>query len=202
MALKVVIGRRQVAIASAVIVGLLLLLLLFLLRYPFLRLFSDFLIYEDGLQQAEVLFVLSGGAYDRGNEAVRLYEAGYVPRIICTGANMYESEITRAHILNSGVPAGAVELFIRGTSTFEEADFIRSYCAERGIRKCMIVSTKFHTRRIKRVFDQRFTGSSTELIIRGAPASSYDENHWWANEYGLINLNNEYIKLGYYWVRY
>src|ERR1700753_2648631 len=60
---------------------------IYVFRYPILRFFANHLIQENPLQKADAMFVLSGGGYDRGNEAVNLFHAGYAPTIICTGGN-------------------------------------------------------------------------------------------------------------------
>lgn len=199
---------------NSLFVGIVILtLLLYFFRWPICKAFGEFLIYENELKKSEVLFVLSGGGFDRGNEAVKLYEAGWAPKIVCTGENIptifyavdleyYESEVTYKNITRQGVPEDNVELVIKGTSTIEEAGIIREYCLKNNFKRIIIVSSKFHTRRIKRVVLPKFEGTGIEVILHGAPSSSYDELAWWGNEYGLIALNNEYIKLVYYWWRY
>jgi hypothetical protein len=34
------------------------------------------------------------------------------------------------------------------------------------------------------------------------PESTFDRASWWKNESGLITLNNEYLKLVYYYFKY
>jgi uncharacterized SAM-binding protein YcdF (DUF218 family) len=113
-----------------------------------------------------------------------------------------EGEITRRFVVENGVPEDKVKLLEQGTSTLEESEVILAYCKQNGIKKIGIVSTQFHTRRIRRVFDKRFAGSGIEVFIFGANATAYSEETWWDNEYGLISLNNEYIKILYYWLKH
>jgi hypothetical protein len=40
------------------------------------------------------------------------------------------------------------------------------------------------------------------VLLHGAPASSFQESSWWTSEEGLIMLNNEYVKLAYYHIKY
>ena len=42
----------------------------------------------------------------------------------------------------------------------------------------------------------------TELIIHGTGSTRYDEAEWWKKEEGLIMVNNEYVKLLYYELKY
>lgn len=197
---------------GATAILLVLLLVFFLLHVPILRAFGNFLIKEDEMEKVPALFVLSGDAWDRGNEAVRLYKEGFAEKLICTGENVprlflitgipyLESELTQFHMVANGVPAEKVELICKGTSTKEEADVILAYCQEHGIKKLAVVSTKFHTRRIRNTFRKKFEDAGMQLIIRGAPSSAYNETEWWKNEDGLIFVNNEYIKITYYWLK-
>ena len=188
--------------------------LLYVFRFDVLRAFGNYLIEEDHLEQCPVLFVLSGGPWDRGNEAARLFKKGYADRIVCTGKNLPhnfkalgmdypESEITRLNLIrNNNIADSSVKLIKKGRSTFEESNIILDYCQDNNIDKCIIVSSKFHTRRIDQVFEEKFANSGIDYILRGAPSTNYEEQRWWANEYGLIALNNEYIKIFYYWWKY
>ena len=202
--------KRKLIIATAVFLTVL--LLLFSFRKPIMRAFADFLIYENELRKVEAMFVLSGGAFDRGNEAVTIFQAGYVNRIICPGQNtpysfralglnLTESELTKVYITQQGVPDSLVTVDKRGSSTLEEFEVVISYCHAHEIKSCIILSSKFHTRRIKQVFKKEMEENGIELIIRGAPSSVYNEYSFWESEYGLIDLNNEYIKQAYYFLK-
>lgn len=190
----------------------LLAVLLVIFHGHLLRFAGNLLICEDNMEKVPALFVLSGDPWDRGNEAVRLFKKGFAEKIICTGENVPrlfliadiqypESELTKMNILSQGVPSEKVILLNKGTSTKEEAGHILEYCRQNNIKKLAVVSTKFHTRRIRNTFSKKFKEAGMELIIRGAPSSAYSEDRWWQNEDGLIFVNNEYIKIMYYWMK-
>lgn len=192
---------------------LLLLVVLFLVRVPILRAVGNALICEDKVDRVEAMFVLSGGALDRGSEAARLYHAGIANTIVCTGENIPddlhalgldypESEITKRDMMRSGVPDSAIVLLQKGTSTREEGQYILQYCQQHHLKRIMVVSDKVHTRRINRSFRANFEQAGITLLLHGAPSSSYNEATWWQYEYGLLAVNNEWIKIGYYWWKY
>ena len=52
--------------------------------------------------------------------------------------------------------------------------------------------------KIARSTVEKFFEKGIEVKVIGASAISYSENKWWENEYGLLALNNEYVKLMYY----
>ena len=181
----------------------------FIFKTPILHSFSNFLMKQDAPEKADLMVVLSGSAFDRGNEGARLYNEGYAKRIICPGGNLeeillalgdtlYESDVCKKDITRNGVPDSLVTVLHYGTSTREEADTILGYCKEHHIKKIIVVTTLFHTRRAGNVYRKRFEKEGITVIMRGAHSSSYDENLWWQSEYGLIALNNEYMKTLYY----
>lgn len=188
------------------------LILIFIFRNNILRTFSNFLVVEDEFGYVDSIFVLSGGAFDRGNETAKLFNESRTRRIVCTGGNyppdfkalnldMLESELTRKNIISQIPDSSKVKLLKIGSSTLEESDAILAYCKENKIRECIILSSKFHTRRVKNVFKKKFKKEGIKVYIKGADSSSYSENEWWKSEDGLIALNNEYVKLLYYMVK-
>jgi uncharacterized SAM-binding protein YcdF (DUF218 family) len=181
-------------------------------KTPILQSFSNFLMKQDVPEKADAMIVLSGNAFDRGNEGARLYRAGFTPRIICPGGNLeylfvivgdsiYESDMCKKNIAKNGVPDSLITAIHYGTSTAEEADTILGYCRVHHLKKILVVSSLFHTRRAGNVYKKRFSKEGITVLMRGAHDSIYDEQHWWQSEYGLIALNNEYVKLLYYAVK-
>lgn len=172
-----------------------------------------FLIKENPPQKCDALFVLSGGGYDRGNEAVKLLNAKWAPYVVCTGGNpvselcvmdidTLESDMTAANLRHHGVPDTQIILLRNGTSTQEEARLALHYCRQRGWNKIMVLTSKLHTRRAARVFHKVFKESGITILMRGAPSSKFNEYEWWKNEDGLIAVNNEWVKTIYYWFKY
>ncbi len=181
-------------------------------KTPILQSFSGFLIKQDAPEESDAMVVLSGNAFDRGNEGARLYRDGYTKRVICPGGNLeraflimgdtvYESELLKKNIVRNGVPDSMITLLRYGTSTAEEADTLLGYCREHHVKKLLVVTSLFHTRRAGKVYRKKFAGTETKIIMRGAHDSQFDENYWWKDEYGLIALNNEYMKTFYYFLK-
>jgi len=201
--------RFLIGLACIVVFGI----ALFVFKAPILRSLGKYLIHEDQLQKADAMFVLSGGGFDRGNEAVKVFKWGYTDKIICTGGNAFvelkalnidtlESDMTAANIRRQGIPDSLVIEIKEGTSTREESNVILGYCKINHLSKVIILSSKFHTNRINNVFRKKFKQQGIDVIIHGAPSSDYDEMLWWQSEDGLIALNNEWIKTVYYWWKY
>ncbi len=185
--------------------------LLFIFRNSLLASLGNYLIIENKLDQANSCFILSGNAFDRGNKAVEMYNSHIVTHFYCTGENMandlkaigiYKSEaaLQKDYLIRKGVPDSLITIISRGTSSFEEIKTIDSFCIANQIQNTYIISSKFHTRRIYSLIQQ--LKSNTQYALIGANSSIYNEATWWKNEYGLIALNNEYVKLLYYKLKY
>jgi uncharacterized SAM-binding protein YcdF (DUF218 family) len=197
----------------SIVIIFLLVILFFVFRIPVMKAAGNFLIIEDSLHRAEAIFILSGDPFDRGRQAKILYDEGYAPLLVTTGENVShnlkaldiyypEADLTKYYLINNGVDSTKIVTLRKGTSTIEESDVIINYAKENSLNKIIIVSSMFHTRRIHNFFHPKFDRENIQLIVKGAPSSLYNEQEWWKKEEGLIMVNNEYIKLVYYTIKY
>lgn len=184
-----------------------------LFRVPIMRSFANFLIVETSFDYVEYGFILSGGAFDRGIKAANLFHDGEVAHLVCTGGNQssdikalgidaLESDLTKLQLVKLGVPEEAITVIKKGTSTFEEAELILVFCKMQHLDSILVISSKFHTRRVHQVFTKTFDEEGISVSIQGASSSNYDELNWWKSEAGLIALNNEYLKQLYYLINH
>ena len=198
-----------IAVCAVVLISV----MVYTFRAPVLRWFATSLIVQDSLQKVDALVVLSGGGYDRGNEAVKILHAGYTNKVICTGGNQVkellvfnidtlESDMTAANLRRQGVPDSEIVELRNGTSTKEESVLIAQYCHQHQLKKIIILSSKLHTHRVQEVFKSKLRKEGIEVLVRGATNSTFDELQWWQDENGLIAVNNEWIKRCYYWWKY
>lgn len=185
----------------------------YVFRVSILQSFATYLICQDKLEKSDAIVVLSGGGYDRGNEAAKLYKEGFAPLIICTGGNpafefrvfnidTLESDATIANLHRLHIPDSAIVPIRKGTSTREEAEEILNYAKEHQYKKLIIISSKLHTYRVNKVFRKDMKKAGIQLFVHGCFNSRFDEMHWWQDEDGLIAVNNEWIKTVYYWLKY
>jgi len=190
-----------------------LLLILFLFRNPLLRGFGSWLTGEDSMQQTDACFVLGGNSYERGLAAFDIYQkfptqqfvatgGNYPYQILCLDTSMVEAALTHHFMLSLGVPDAQVDTLTQSHSTRDEAEEILHYCQEHQLKKVMIISSAFHMRRVRWVFEELFTDAGIEVLFHGASAMEYDSGNWWKNEEGLIMANNEMVKLFYYLLKY
>lgn len=183
------------------------------MRFALLRSMGNFLITEDPMVHADEVFVLGGAIVDRGIEAAKVYRQGFGERFVFTGApiptaleglgiDSTEAACTRNEAVRHGLPLENTLVLNKGTSTFEEAEALLRQAQADQADTVLVISSLFHLRRVGFVFRKRFQGSGITVLLHGAPSQTFDEQHWWSSEEGLIMVNNEYVKLVYYCLKY
>lgn len=187
--------------------------LLIIFHKSILRQTGNFLIDVDQPENVDAICVLGGNTFDRANKAEELYTAGYSDQIVCLGENqattfkslgmyMPDAMVEQEQLIDLGIPESDIKALVKGTSTKEEVDAILALSEKENYKKIIIVSDLFHTTRIRKTINKVFEGSGTEVLLVGCSNSQYNESSWWRYEQGLIMVNNEYIKLLYYAIKF
>lgn len=186
---------------------------LFLFRYPILRAMGNYL--DVGIEPTtmDAVYILGGSPHDRGLHALTIYADSLCRNFICTGGNthgtliaygvdMRESELTARFLENQGVPANFIRALSGSTSTYEESLEIWKDCKDKGYGKIGVLSSAYHTRRVRWIFERQFENSGVEVCILSAPPTNYDPAKWWESENGMLFFFNEIVKIGYYRLKY
>jgi len=181
---------------------------------PLLRGIARLLIVSDDPIQADAIVLLNGGEI-RALTAAQLYVQQYASRVLIAQAEERPSqslniapnstEVSVALLVSEGVPRDSIMVLEYGsgvTSTFDEAIAHTRYMYDHKIERVLLVTSAFHTRRARWAFN-RMSGRNPEqwrgeIVAVGSPHNGFDESNWWKTEKGLVTLNNEYLKLGYY----
>lgn len=195
---------------------LLLVALATLFRAQILTGAADFLIVNDApLQKADMIFLLNGDYNTRPFRAAELYQQGLAPEIVIArslsqpaenlGLVQNETDISVQVMEKLGVPsAKIIVLQVKGgvTSTFDEATALRQFVEGRQMRRILLVTSAFHTRRASWIIQKELSGTGVALEVSAVPYGEFSAANWWKSEDGLIALNNEYVKLVYYYWKY
>jgi uncharacterized SAM-binding protein YcdF (DUF218 family) len=156
---------------------------------------------------AEVIAVLAGNQ-QRLHQAVALYKQGLASELWYTGDAPQGEEgfVRNAHLaqqaaIDMGVPAEDIHL-LPTTSTWEDGQQIAALAQQRGMRRILVVTSWYHGRRGLCVVRRWLQGSGIQVSYQAAYNATFGPDDWWHNEEGLIDVTNEYIKIGYYWLHY
>jgi len=144
--------------------------------------------FAQGVGQVDALVVLGAAQYDgrpspqlraRLNHALMLWQRDAAALIVVTGGKragdrFTEAETSRDYLVARGVPAEAIVVEPRGTSTFESLAAVRNDDVTRTLQRVVVVSDPYHVMRAQLVarelgFDA--TSSATRSgITRGTGA--------------------------------
>jgi uncharacterized SAM-binding protein YcdF (DUF218 family) len=86
--------------------------------------------------------------------------------------------------------------------TYGEAIAARTFARQTEIRRLVVVTTPYHTRRALAVFRAVFDGSGIEIGIEPAASSPASPERWWATPYDRAYVAYEWAALVYYAFRY
>lgn len=154
-----------------------------------------FLPLSEAPRQADVIIVLSGGA-GRVEQGVKLYEEGYAPQLMLSNAKEGAGPAgdMRETALSLGIPESAILTEDAAESTYQNAQLTLPIMKQHGFKSAIVVSSDFHMRRVKFIFEHVYKKSGIELTYIGAD-SGYNAKAWWGDRYSRETTFNEYIKM-------
>jgi uncharacterized SAM-binding protein YcdF (DUF218 family) len=170
-------------------------------------------IVNDPLTNADVILVIGGGPDTRPLAAVQLFRQGLAPKILLTkpeygGATALGLlpdgvEIERRMMVKEQVPAGDILVVPRVVdSTYDEAAAVAEWARTNSIKRVIIPTDLFHTRRVRWIFRRELRALGIEVIVRAVPVLRYAETDWWRHEQGIVDFQNEFLKDIYYHWKY
>lgn len=210
-------GRRRRGCFTLLIV-VVAALLAYQSRERLLAALGGFLVVRDPLAKADVILVLSGEPTERAREAADLYREGWAPKVVLTtpepppghaelvalGVRIpLEPEIARTIVVGLGVSAADVlQVPTVINSTGSEARAFHAWMREGGWRRAIVVSSPYHTRRVRSLFREVFGKSGTTVAVVPSRHGEFQPGDWWRRRSGVRNLIIEYQKLLFYSLQY
>ena len=184
---------------------------------------GQWLVAEDDLQASDMIVVLMGSFPDRIYrilQAVDIYNERYSDKIVLVNSyrDGYDifvergveippgyAQLSKMAAIDLGVPEENI-LILEGNarSTQDEALIIREYIRNnRAIESIILVTSKYHSGRSKKIFRKALSGLDREISIYSSP-SKYDlfnANQWWRDREDIGSVVSEYVKLVhfYFW---
>jgi uncharacterized SAM-binding protein YcdF (DUF218 family) len=182
---------------------------LYVSRSFWLPYIGGFLIVADPPRSVDGLVALAGDP-ERVFYGAALFNRGYAHDFIITDMRINtphsQGEYARWVSMRAtqlGVPPDR-QFVAPGTvaTTYEEANSVRQLAIERGWHSLMVVTSPFHTRRSRIIFQDMFRSTGITVIIRPVDGSWYKADSWWFSRAGVRNTRLEYLKLALYLVGY
>jgi uncharacterized SAM-binding protein YcdF (DUF218 family) len=171
---------------------------LYLVRRPLLRFTAESWIIEDPLDKAEALIVLGDDNFyaDRATRGAQLFREGKAPLIVASGRRLRPNagiaELMEHDLVERGVPRDKIVRFVHDAdSTLEEARAVARLVKERKWRSVIVVTSNFHTRRARYIF-QRVFPQGMEVRVASARDGDFDPEHWWEERKSIKELTREF----------
>ncbi len=164
-------------------------------------------------EAADYCLVLSGDVESRPFAGAALYRHGFVrSQIWLTRAAMPDTPLAERGEANKkakriltvlGVPADRiVELSGECQSTFDEAKVLSRAIAEHPTATVNVVTSNFHTRRARWIIRTVLGPTADRVRYVSVPTDYYDADCWWKSEEGFATYSKEFLKIGFYELRY
>lgn len=178
---------------------------------------GTFLVVNHEPVEADAIVILMGSVPARVLEAVDLYKDGYADQIIVVHSYaeaeeilavrgviyLGDAELTKMVALELGVPGERISILPgQARSTKDEAAVIRVYLEENSdVNSLMLVTSRFHTRRTLKIFEQALNSLEREinLISQASSYDSFQTESWWRDRQSAKMVVLEYLKLAYFY---
>lgn len=149
-------------------------------------------------QKADAVLVLAGDGWgNRILTAAQLVRDGYAPQVLVSGPDgaygLQESALAIPFAVKHGYPESYfVRVDHQARSTRAEAVAVLPEIRREGIRRMLLVTSNFHTRRAGRIF--RELAPDLTILVVGAPDRNYTPDGWWHNREAQKTFVTEWEK--------
>ncbi|HZP95201.1 MAG TPA: YdcF family protein [Candidatus Limnocylindria bacterium] len=156
---------------------------------------------RDPLAKVDVIVAVSGDTGPRTETAVRLWQQGYAPLLLFSGASLDPNSVSSAELMKRdamklGVPERAILIEPDATTTEENARLVAQVMSARGLRTAILVTSPYHQRRAALLFSRAFAPAGLSFRNRPADDPDWDPDRWWTREPSRSLTLVEIAKLG------
>lgn len=166
----------------------------YIARPLYLPYLGEFLVCADPLEKADAIVILAGDdtAGSRVSEAVSLFRSGWASLLLVDDApiawGVASGELARKQAVELGVPSSQIIEVSSGSpagrgqlldSTLSESQLLLAECQKRKYKTVIVVTSNFHTRRAKRVFQRLSKDAEIRVLVHPSADTSFHVDHWW-----------------------
>ena len=142
---------------------------------------------QSHLHKVDAIVAISGGdTVARTAAAVDLYNQGYAPWIIFSGAALDPNSPSNAAAMaqlaeNQGIPASHILLDQNSVNTEANASDVARIVQQHGFHSIILVTSPYHQRRASIVFTRALPGIT--ILNHSSIDLSWRRSDWWATAY-------------------
>jgi len=155
---------------------------------------------QDKLAKTDAIVAVSGGeTTSRTLGAVKLYDEGYAPTIIFSGAAQDPKSLSNAAAMkniavSAGVPASDILIEEDSADTYENAQNTARIIKSKNLTSIILVTSPYHQRRASIEF-KRALGKDVKIINHSTSDENWRRSAWWKNTYSLNLTLSEFQKI-------
>ncbi|KPJ66481.1 MAG: hypothetical protein AMJ43_08040 [Coxiella sp. DG_40] len=145
--------------------------LVYLNFIPILEYFAEnWLVVSDPIRESDVIIVITGGFEgERLEQAIELFQKGYAKKMIFSGTLLTKDisivDLWLKSAEKSGISSEDIFLHRDAESTHENAVFAANVMQQHGYKHALLVTSPYHSRRAKRVFNKVFGTKGYDLAV-------------------------------------
>jgi len=179
--------ERGGALISLIVLAVVVVLcvILYWARHPIMRFAAESWVIDEPAAHADALLLLGDDNFyaDRATRAAEMIRHGVAPLVVASGRRLRPSagvaELQEHDLIERGVPKDKIIRFPHDAdSTLEEAAALARLCSERHFRSVIVVTSNYHARRARYIFDKVFP-PGIAVSVAGAHDGDFDPDHWW-----------------------
>jgi len=168
------------------------------IREPIFRAAGWALVVDDPFGPADIVVITIDADGAGVLEAADLIHGGIAPRVAVFAdppdevdreflrrGVPYEDRAARSRQQLRSLGVTAIEEIPRAGGTEAEAQVLADWSRERRFRSIVVVCSRDHSRRLRRVFQRSFKGHPTRILVRAARHSTFDPDRWWQDRDGV-----------------
>ena len=171
--------------------------LLYFARAPILRFTGESWVVEDPLERSDAILVLSDDNFyaDRATRAAEVFREGLAPVVVASGRRLRPragiAELMQHDLIERGVPKDKIlPVAHDADNTREEAQILAEFAAQRKWKSVIIVTSNYHTRRARYIFEKVFPAGIT-IRVTGARDADFDPERWWEKRISVKRFAHE-----------
>jgi uncharacterized SAM-binding protein YcdF (DUF218 family) len=166
-------------------------------RITWMEAMGQYLVETDPPAKSDMIIVLGGDWFgNRILKAAELSKQGYAPHVLVSGGGYlygkYEGDMAVPFAVSHGYDEKIfIKLLYPSSSTRDEAKAVIPELRRLGVKKYILVTTEFHTRRAGKIF--RELAPDLELRVVPSPDTLH-WNNWWREREGRKTFLMEWTK--------
>jgi|SRR3974390_302597 len=157
--------------------------IIYFARHPIMRFAAESWIIDEPASRADAIIVLGDDNFyaDRATRAAELSRQQVAPVVVASGRrirpNAGIAELIEHDLIERGVPKEKIVRFSHDADgTREEAEYLAKLAAERHWNSVLVVTSNYHTRRARYIFEHVFPGT---VSVASARDADFDPQRWW-----------------------